>query len=142
MDQSAGQSPCAGAGLALAVVWRLPAGPNARLTAQRRQIPLVAVVAVERPDARGPVEPVQLPSVPSVLAAVAAVAVAQPGQAAGAAVPLIVARAVAGSALPVLRPEPTVLQLLAGWLARVSSRRQVAPVLDAEAWQEEPAVDG
>ena len=139
MDQSAGQSPCAGAGLALAVVWRLPAGPNARLTAQRRQIPLVAVVAVERPDARGPVEPVQLPSV---LAAVAAVAVAQPGQAAAAAVPLIVARAVAGSALPVLRPEPTVLQLLAGRLARVSSRRQEAPVLDAEAWQEEPAVDG
>ena len=139
MDQSAGQSPCAAAGLALAVAWRLPGEPNARLTAQRRQIPRVAVVAVERPDAREPVEPVQLPSV---LAAVAAVAVAQPGQAAAAAVPLIVARAVAGPALPALRPAPAVLSGDQGRLARVFSRRQEAPVLDAEARQEQPAVDG
>jgi hypothetical protein len=109
-----------------------------RLPAQQAKVRLLGVVAAERPDAREPAEPVQRPSG---RAAEAAEAAAQPGRAAGAAVPLIVARAVAEWASPVPLPAPTV-PVLTVPLARVFSRRQEAPVLNGEARQEQPAADG
>jgi hypothetical protein len=112
-----------------------------RLTAQQAKVRLLGVVAAERPDAREPAEPVQRPSGRAAEAAEAAEAAAQPGRAAGAAVPLIVARAVAEWASPVPLPAPTV-PVLTVPLARVFSRRQEAPVLDGEARQEQPAADG